>query len=479
MENVLYNSDFQEFIIQFFLSCHDSFARSVSIVKPEYFSGLNKKIIKYLIEYSENYKTLPLFEDVNARFEKNFKKIENISERDIEAFLSCLEQYCRHKAIENIILESPDYLKNQNYGELEKKIKDALLISLYNDLGTDYFYSPKERILKLRERNNTVSTGWKSVDKKLFGGLNRGEITLFAGNSGVGKSLFLQNITLNFLKQKLNVVYITCELSELLTSMRIDAMLTGLSTKEVFKRPDDVELSVKLAAKEYGKLQIKYLPPGTTSNNIKSYLKEFEIKSGIKPDVLIVDYLDLLYPNSKKINPSDLFIKDKFVTEELRSLSVEFSLICVSASQLNRSAINEIDHDQSMIAGGISKINTCDNVITIYSSDSMKKIGEYQLKFIKTRSSSGVGSTVILNFDVNCLRITDKEEELEIDETIKKDAKKRVMLNNIKRNNENIVDIKNIDKSDLSGTNDIIDDEKKVDSLKNLINKVITKKSQT
>lgn len=460
MELISYNEDFQEFIILFLLSNADSFTRSYSIIKPEYFSGINKRIVQYILEYSNEFKTLPLIEDINYRFDKNFKKIEKIHEKDVDAFLSIVEQFCRHKAIENLILESPDYLKNQNYSELEKKLKNALLISLHNDLGTNYFENPKERILKLKERNNIVSTGWKDVDHKLFGGLNRGEITIFAGNSGIGKSLFLQNITLNWLQQKLNVIYITCELSELLTALRIDAMLTGMSTKDIFKKTDDLELSVKLAAKNYGKLQIKYLPSGTTSNVIKSYIKEYEIQTGIKPDALVVDYLDLLYPNNGRINPSDLFIKDKFVTEELRSLAVEFNLLCVSASQLNRSAINEIDHDQSMIAGGISKINTSDNVITIYASDTMKKLGKYQLKFIKTRSSSGVGSTVTLKFDVNCLRISDEEETDESFEENKNKSgsKKKIDFNSLKRNTLQVEEDENND-------ND-------VDKLKTLINKI-------
>ena len=226
-------------------------------------------------------------------------------------------------------------------------------------------------------------------------------------NSGMGKSLFLQNLTCNWLMQKLNVVYISLELSELLISMRLDAMITNISTKELFKNLDRVENTIMVKKYNMGKLKIKYFPSGTTVNTIAAYMKELETKEGIKYDVLIVDYLDLMYPNSKRIDASNLFIKDKFVTEELRSYVVEKNMLCATASQLNRSAIHGVEHDQSMIAGGISKINTADNVMTIFTTDAMRARGEYRLQFIKTRSSAGVGKKIPLGFDINTLRITD------------------------------------------------------------------------
>ena len=118
--------------------------------------------------------------------------------------------------------------------------------------------------------------------------------------------------------------------------MRLDAMITRLSTRDVVKKIDDVELHVKMAAKSYGKIQIKYMSAGATTNDIKAYINELIIKTGVKPDAICIDYLDLVYPNNSKINPSDMFIKDKFVTEELRSLAAETGMLMASASQLNR-----------------------------------------------------------------------------------------------------------------------------------------------
>jgi replicative DNA helicase len=278
-------------------------------------------------------------------------------------------------------------------------------------MGTDYFADPRARLLKIKDKNGQISTGWPSLDRKLFGGMNRGELNIFAGGSGAGKSLFLANLGVNWCLQGLNVVYLTLELSEDLVAMRIDAMTTGIPTKEIFKDLDDVEMKVKIIGKKSGALQIKYMPSGKTANDLRAYLKEFEIKTGRKVDVLLVDYLDLLMPMSKKISPADLFIKDKYVSEELRNLAVEKNCILVTASQLNRGAVEEVEFDHSHISGGLSKIQTADNVFGIFTSRAMRERGRYQIQLMKTRSSSGVGMKVDLEFNLESLKISDLPED--------------------------------------------------------------------
>jgi archaellum biogenesis ATPase FlaH len=250
-----------------------------------------------------------------------------------------------------------------------------------------------------------------------------------------GKSLFLQNQALNLVKQGLNVIYISLELSEELTSMRMDSMLTEVGTRDIFRNLDTVELKVAAAGRKSGDLYIRQIPQGSTCNDLKVYLKNYEIERQKKPDVLIVDYLDLLFPNNKKINPGDLFIKDKFVTEEMRGLGVERGMIVLTASQLNRSSVTEQEHDHSMIAGGISKIQTADNVISIFASAAMKERGQYQIQFLKTRSSSGVGSKVYLGFDPNTLRIFDLEDG---GESIMQQTNASEVMDSLRRRNSNV-----------------------------------------
>jgi replicative DNA helicase len=162
-----------------------------------------------------------------------------------------------------------------------------------------------------------------------------------------------------------------------------------------------------------GKVRIKYIPSGATAVDVRSYIKEFEIQHGIKCDVVLVDYLDLLMPMNKKVSPSDLFVKDKYVSEELRNLAVDLNAILITASQLNRASVEEIEFDHSHISGGLSKIQTADNVIGIFTSRAMRERGKYQIQFMKTRSSSGVGHKVDLEFNVDTLRILDVAEDEE------------------------------------------------------------------
>jgi len=228
----------------------------------------------------------------------------------------------------------------------------------------------------------------------------------------------------------MNVLYLTLELSENLVSMRVDSMVTDIPTRDIFKSLDDVEMKVKMIGKKSGAFQVKYMPSGKTPNDIRSYVKEFEIKTGKKVDVLLIDYLDLLMPNGAKVSAENLFIKDKYVSEELRNLAMELNTVFVTAAQLNRGAVEEIEFDHSHISGGLSKIQTADNVIGIFTSRAMRERGRYQIQLMKTRSSSGVGAKVDLEFDVDSLRIRDLAEDEDYQEFSKR---KSTVYENLKR----------------------------------------------
>jgi replicative DNA helicase len=405
-----YSEAKQKLIIEILLSSEEVFARCQNILDPRFFVNKFRPAMRFILKYADEYKALPKIEHVRAETSIDFQKIEDISIQHQDGFLDEIEEFCKNRALADAVTSAVSLIEKGNYGEVEKRVREAILISLQSDLGTDYFKDPRARLMRIKDKNGQITTGWKTVDDKLYGGINRGEITIWCAGSGVGKSLFLQNQALNLVRQGLNVIYISLELSEELTSMRMDSMLTEVGTKDIFRNLDTVELKVAAAGRKSGDLYIRQIPQGSTCNDLKVYLKNYEIERQKKPDVLVVDYLDLLFPNNKKINPGDLFIKDKFVTEELRGLGVERSMIVLTAAQLNRSSVTEQEHDHSMIAGGISKIQTADNVISIFASAAMKERGQYQIQFLKTRSSSGVGSKVYLGFDPNTLRIFDLED---------------------------------------------------------------------
>lgn len=393
-----------------FLSDAETFVRCQSIFDFENFDQKLQDSAEFLSTYVDKYKTMPEPAIINAAMNSDFQT-HSLAKENYDWLLEEFERFTRHKALERAIIKSADLLEDGDYGPVEKMIKDAVQITLNRDMGTDYFESPKDRLMKLKDKNGQIKTGWPAVDKKLYGGFNRGELNIFAAASGGGKSLFLANLGVNWALAGLNVLYLTFELSENLVALRLDSMMTGIPSKEIFRSVDDVELKVKMLGKKSGGIQVKYMPSGKTCNDIRAYLKEYQVKKGYKPDIILVDYLDLMMPVSVKVSPSDLFIKDKYVSEELRNLAMETNSILVTASQLNRSAVEEIEFDHSHISGGLSKIQTADNVIGIFTSRAMKERGRYQIQFMKTRSSSGVGQKVDLEFNVETLRISDLEDE--------------------------------------------------------------------
>jgi len=406
-----YNVDLQRLFVEFLAQDKDLFARVNGIIDPLYFDRELRKAVEFIQEHAAGYSALPTLEQIKATTNIELQELKDVDERHQNWFIDEFETFCKHKALEGAILESADMLEKGQYGPVERRIKEAVQIGLAKHMGTDYWDSPAERIERVRNQRGGTSTGWKDIDNKLYGGFNRGELNIFAAPSGGGKSLFLQNLALNWSIAGLNVVYITLELSEELSSMRLDSMITGMNTRDVFKNADDVDLKVRMQGKQAGKLQIVQLPNGITVNSISSYLREFEVKHDIKVDCVLVDYLDLMMPAQSKVSPSDLYIKDKFVSEELRNFAVEHDLLFATASQLNRAAVEEVEFDHSHIAGGLSKIQTADNVIGIFTSQAMRERGRYQIQFMKTRSSSGVGSKVDLKFDIAGLRIEDLDED--------------------------------------------------------------------
>jgi len=397
--------------LEMMMSDAESFVRCQAVFDPDAFDRRLHDGAKFLTEYVTEHNALPTFDMLNAATKAELKDPGVLQENHYDWLLAEFETFSRHKALEAAILKSADLLEKGDYGSCEDLVKKAVQIGLQKDLGTDYFADPRKRLESIKDTNGQVSTGWAAMDKKLFGGFNRGELNIFAGGSGAGKSLFLANIGVNMAEKGMNVMYLTLELAESLVSMRIDSMLTGISTRDIFKQIDDVEIKVRMIGKKSGALQVKYMPSGKTANDIRSYIKEYEIKSGKKVDVLLIDYLDLLMPASMKVSAENLFIKDKYVSEELRNLAMELQCVFVTAAQLNRGAVEEIEFDHSHISGGLSKIQTADNVFGIFTSRAMRERGRYQLQLMKTRNSSGVGQKIDLGFDVDTLRIIDCDED--------------------------------------------------------------------
>jgi replicative DNA helicase len=407
-----YTEEIEDIFLQVLYTDPETFVRVKNITSSKFFDDPdNRKIVQFLMDYTDEHSALPKDEVIKAVTGKSIEKIDDYDTETADWFMNEYERFCQQKAAKQAVLDGMDLIKEHKLAEIVDRVKAAAELGIVKDLGVDYFADPKARLEAMRNRQSMVSTGWKSIDQKLYGGLERGTISIWAGQSGAGKSLFLQNQALNWAEMGMTVIYITLELSEHLTSMRLDAMTSGFSTKEIMKNIDDVDMKVRANKKQHkGNLQVKQLPNGSNANDIRAYVKEYETQTGRKVDAVLVDYLDLCSPLDRRVSPSDLFVKDKYVSEELRNLAIEMNLIMVTASQLNRGSHDEIEFGHQHMAGGISKVNTADNVFGIFTTISMKETGRYQVQFLKTRSSAGVGSKVDLGFDTSTLRIRDLED---------------------------------------------------------------------
>ena len=202
------------------------------------------------------------------------------------------------------------------------------------------------------------------------------------------------------------------ELSEDVVAKRFDSIMTGVGQSDIFSNITKIAVLVQELSTKMGRFTITRMPESTTNaNHIRAYLKEYERMYGHVPDVLCVDYMDIMTSNNK-ISAENLFVKDKYIAEELRSIANDFDLVLITASQQNRSGM-QVKNDelsQASVAGGISKVNTADNWISIIQTPQMKAAGEYMLKFLKTRSSGGVGMIIPLRWDSVSLKIMNIDE---------------------------------------------------------------------
>ena len=403
-----YGLDVQRLFLEMMLQDAESYVRIQNIYNPENFDRSLRAAAEFIKEHSSSYKTMPVLEQVQAATSIKLSHVPDLTEEHFTWFMEEFEQFTKRQELERAILKAADLLEKGDFSPVEKLIKDAVQISLQKDMGTDYFDDPASRINKYFNSGGQVSTGWPQLDKLLYGGFSRGELNIFAGGSGSGKSLVMMNIALSWLQAGLSGVYVSLELSEELCALRTDAMLSGMSTKDIRKDISSTELKVKLISKKAGNYQIKGMPAQSNINDIRAYLKEYQIQTGKRVDFVMIDYLDLLMPVSAKVSPNDLFVKDKYVSEELRNLAKELGVLMVTASQLNRSAVEEIEFDHSHISGGISKINTADNVFGIFTSRAMRERGKYQIQCMKSRSSTGVGQKIDLEYNIETMRITDE-----------------------------------------------------------------------
>lgn len=400
----------QEYLLSQIFTNPDLYVRCKNILKPEYFDKIFQNSIQYVHDYSSKYNGgFPTILDIEVKSGFQYSEIK-VSELNKQAVLDHCGEFCRHKALALAVEKGMELVLQKKYGGIEELIREAMLISVQNELGLDVYENPEDTIQSLKDMQGSMRSGWETLDFKLFGGFGKQELEIFAAASGGGKSVVLQNVAVNFSKMGLNGAYISLELAEELVAVRLYGMMTGSKLSTIKNDASNIGTKIAIDGKHAGTLRVKRLPESiTTTNDIESYIRELQIKTGIKLDYICVDYLDLM-TSDRSTDAANVFVKDKFVSEELRALAHTMDLTVFTAAQFNRSGINEEKKSQSQIAGGMSKIYTADNVIFIETN---KDKGELWFDFQKTRNSSAVGSRLRMSYDMDSLRVLDHAQTIQ------------------------------------------------------------------
>lgn len=402
------NDQKEKLILENLISSKDIFARCISLLKPNYFSPEYRGVLTFVLEYFQNYHAIPHTSTIEA--ESGVKlKIRPVSKDEYNYTCDSIEKFCQTSALKSAILLSSNKVNSPdvNMGEILEIFKEVVTISLPKDLGINLYDNPEDKLRSFIETQLYLPTMIYGIDRYLDGGCARKQLTLFSANSGVGKSIMLANIGANYSKQGYKVLYLSLELAEPMVYLRLSSIVTGVSAKEWKEKIPEISHKISdLHENGAGDYIIKRIKNGSSANDIRSYLKTYEVEYGYSPDILIVDYLDIMHPNEgiKNLSISE---QDKLKAEQLTELLHEYNCVGLSASQQNRDALNKSTPDQSGIAGGLSKVNAVDNYISIHMDPAMRLNGQMLVYFLKTRSSDGVGKNAQLMFNPNNLIICD------------------------------------------------------------------------
>ena len=364
-----FGNSFQSKIIASLL-VKKTFLQTISdILQQEYFdSDANKWLVKNIISYFYEFKTSPTLEVIKVKINEveddvlktsiidKLKDAWNHREStDLEFTQKETIKFCKNQKLKNAIIDSVVLLENQDYDEIKKKVDEAMSAGTERDVGHDYLVSLDERLSK--SARDVVESGWSEIDDIMDGGLGGGELGVIVAPAGIGKSWALQCIGANGLKKGKTIVHYSLELNENYVGLRYDTIFSGITTSNIKYYKDDVK---KKLEKLPGKLMIKYYPTKSASvQTLSSHLKQLELQQ-IKPDMVLVDYADILMGVGKEKR----FVLES-IYEDLRALAGEFNLPIWTASQANRSSLEEDVIGADKVSEDYSKVMTADFVMSM------------------------------------------------------------------------------------------------------------------
>ena len=407
-----FGTSFQSKIIASLMS-DIKFVQTISdILEPDMFdSDSNKWLVKSIREYFYEYKKQPTLEVVKYKIDEIDNDVlksgvveklrdvwKNIEATDLEFVQSETLDFCKNQTLKSAILESVDMLENKNYDGIKTLIDDAMKAGTTRDLGHDYIPSLEARLEE--SARVTVKTPWDVINDITDGGLGAGELGVVVAPAGIGKSWTLQALGASVIRQKKTVVHYTLELNETYVGLRYDSIFSGITTSNIKYYKEEV--SKKLFDLK-GKLLIKYFPTKAASvQTLGSHLKQIEL-SGTKVDMVIVDYADILMPTGNFREKRHAIGN---IYEDLRGLAGELEIPIWTASQANRSALEEDVIGADKVAEDYSKVMTADFVMSMSRKVEDKIANTGRFHVIKNRFGiDGVTYPSTINTNIGVVKI--------------------------------------------------------------------------
>ena len=407
-----FGTSFQSKIVASLMS-DIKFIQTISdILEPDMFdSDSNKWLVKTIRDYFYEYKKQPTLEVVKYKVDEIDNDVlksgvvdklrdvwKNIEATDLEFVQSETLDFCKNQSLKNAILESVDMLENKNYDGIKSLIDNAMKAGSERDLGHDYIPSLEMRLEE--SARITVKTPWDVINDITDGGLGPGELGVVVAPAGIGKSWTLQALGSEVVRQGKTVVHYSLELNENYVGLRYDSIFSGVTTANIKYHKEEVE---KQISKLPGKLLIKYFPTKAASvQTLGAHLKQIEL-SGVDIDMVIVDYADILMPTGN--------FKEKRhaignIYEDLRGLAGELEIPIWTASQANRSALEEDVIGADKVAEDYSKVMTADFVMSMSRKVEDKIANTGRFHVIKNRFGiDGVTYPATINTNIGQIQI--------------------------------------------------------------------------
>lgn len=370
---------------------------------------------------------------------------------------SNLKEFIRRNAFYNALYDNAGLLNSDESGYEKVVAKclenfDRVQKITFNDtdLGLNYFNEDamKQHWQYIRNPEAKLSTLWASLDTYTHGGFLKDGRSLYLvmAQAGLGKSLFLSNLAVNFLKQGLSVVVISLEMSEDVYAQRFDAHISKEDINHLNDCEDRAIENIKKFYKEHpsSNLYIKEYPPkSVTSNDIRAYLESLRA-NGHKFDVIIIDYLNLVKSSSKQND--NMFLDGLDVSEKLRAISYEFKAPVISAIQTNTEGMNNENVGMENISQSRGIAFTADFLMALFQMQEDRENGFIRARILKNRLGGQVGKVLQFTVNKHNLLLEDITNNPDIEETTIADDSMRDTFNSITSMQEDLQQIQsNID----------------------------------